>query len=74
MLGLANTIVLVIVIVRAGDQGEDYLSWAVFSALAISGVVTVLQAGRAGRLGAGHVLMTGSGTMHLPCVTGNTRA
>ncbi len=61
MLGLANTIVLVIVIVRAGDQGEDYLSWATFSALAISGVVTVLQAGRAGRLGAGHVLMTGAG-------------
>ena len=61
MLGLANTVVLVIVIVRAADQGEDYLSWAVFSALAISGVVTALQACRAGKLGTGHVLMTGAG-------------
>ncbi len=61
MLALANTVLFVTVIVRAGDQGEDYLSWAVFSALAISGVVTALQAGRAGKLGAGHVLMTGAG-------------
>ena len=61
MLALANTVLLVTVIVRAGDQGEDYLSWAIFSALAIGGVITALQAGRVGRLGAGHVLMTGAG-------------
>ena len=61
MLALANTVLFVTVVVRAGDQSEDYLSWAVFSALAIGGVITVLQASRAGRLGAGHVLMTGAG-------------
>ena len=61
MLALSNTVLFVTVMVRAGDQGEDYLSWAIFSALAIGGVVTALQAGRAGRLGAGHVLMTGAG-------------
>ena len=61
MLALANTVLFVTVMVRAGDQGEDYLSWAIFSALAIGGVITILQAGRVGRLGAGHVLMTGAG-------------
>ena len=61
MLALANTVLFVTVIVRAGDESEDYLSWAIFSALAIGGVITALQAGRVGRLGAGHVLMTGAG-------------
>ena len=61
MLALANTVLFVTVVARAGDQGDDYLSWAIFSALAIGGVITALQAGRAGRLGAGHLLMTGAG-------------
>ena len=60
-MALANTVLFVTVMARAGDQGEDYLSWAIFSALAIGGIVTALQAGRVGRLGAGHVLMTGAG-------------
>ena len=61
VLALANTVLFVTIMVRAGDQGEDYLSWAIFSALAIGGVVTALQASRVRRLGAGHVLMTGAG-------------
>ena len=62
MLALANTVLFVTVVVRAGGQDEDYLSWAVFSALAIGGIITALQAGRVGRLGAGHVLMSGAGS------------
>ena len=61
MLALANTVLFVTIMALAGDQSEDYLSWAIFSALAVGGVVTALQAGRVGRLGAGHVLMTGAG-------------
>lgn len=61
MLALANTVLFVTVIVRAGDQSEEYLAWAVFAALAIGGVITILQASRAGWLGAGHVLMMGAG-------------
>ena len=61
MLTLATTVLMVTITVRAADQGERYLSWAVFAALIISGVVTALQAARFGRLGAGHVLMTGAG-------------
>ena len=61
MLALSNTVLFVTVMARAGGQGEDYLSWAVFAGLAIGGVVTALHAGRVGRLGAGHVLMSGAG-------------
>ncbi len=61
VLTLTNTVLAVTIMVRAGGQGQDYLSWAIFSALAIGGVITVLQACRAGRLGAGHVLMSGPG-------------
>ena len=61
MLTLAATVLMVSITFRAADGGERYLSWAVFAALIISGASTALQAGRVGRLGAGHVLMTGAG-------------
>ena len=61
VLTLTQTVLVVTIMVRAGGQDEDYLSWAIFSALVIGGVITVLQAARVGRLGAGHVLMSGPG-------------
>ena len=61
MLTLAATVLMVTITFRAADEGEDYLLWAVFAALIISGAITALQAGRVWRLGAGHVLMTGAG-------------
>ena len=61
LIALANTVLFVTVAFTAVDLEEGYLSWAVFAALVIGGVVTALQANRAGRLGAGHVLMTGAG-------------
>ena len=45
--------------IRAAGGSEAYLSWAVFSAVAISGVCTALQAVRVGRIGAGYVLAMG---------------
>ena len=61
LLTLANTVLFVTIIFRVAGQSDHYLSWAVFSALIIGGAITALQAGRVGRLGAGHVLMTGAG-------------
>ena len=61
MLTLATTVLMVTITFLAADEGERYLSWAVFAALIIAGAVTALQAGRVWRLGAGHVLMTGAG-------------
>ena len=58
---LANTVLMVTIIVRAAGEGELYLAWAVFAALVIAGVTTALQAAHVGRVGAGHILMTGAG-------------
>lgn len=59
LLVLAPIVLLVAVSALATGQDERYLTWAVFAALIVSGLVTILQAARLGRLGLGHVLVTG---------------
>ena len=44
MLAVAGIVVTPAIVVRAAGAGEDYLTWAAFAALAISGVTTVFQA------------------------------
>ncbi len=57
------------IVVRAAGGSEDFLAWAVFAAVAISGATTVLQAVRVGRVGAGYVLAMGtSGAFIAICV------
>lgn len=60
IIGLAPTVLIVAVTAVAAGQDDRYLSWAVFAALVISGLATVLQAARIGRLGGGHVLIMGA--------------
>ena len=70
MLTLAGIVLTPAIVIRVANQGEDYLNWAVFAALAISGVSTILQAVRVGRFGAGHILIMGtSGAFIAVCVT-----
>lgn len=59
IIGLAPTVLIVAITVLACGQDADYLSWSVFAALIISGVCTVLQGARIGRLGGGHLLIMG---------------
>lgn len=59
LLVLAPIVLVVAVSALAAGQDERYLTWAVFAALAVSGLVTILQAARIGRVGLGHVLVTG---------------
>ena len=67
---VAGIVLTPVVVIRAAGVGEPYLSWAVFAALAISGVTTILQAVRVGRVGAGHILLMGtSGVFIAVCVT-----
>ena len=69
MLIVAPVVLTVVIVVRIAEQPDSYLSWGVFSALLISGVTTVLQAVRVGRIGAGHVLIMGtSGAFIAVCV------
>ena len=48
------------IIVRAAGESEIYLTWAVLTALAVSGFTTVIQAVRVGRIGAGYPLLMGT--------------
>ena len=58
-----------VLIGRAANQPDSYLKWVAFAALLISGVSTVLQAVRVGRIGAGHVLVMGtSGAFIAVCI------
>ena len=70
MLTVAGIVLTPAIVVRAAEGGEDFLSWAAFAALAISGVTTVLQAVRVGRVGSGHVLLMGTSAAFIAvCVT-----
>ena len=67
---LAPVAITVAIIARAADQSETYITWAVFAAVVVSGTVTILQAVRVGRIGAGHILVMGtSGAFIGVCIT-----
>ncbi len=69
ILCLAGIVLTPAIVIRAAGGNEAFLSWAVFAAVAVSGVTTVLQAVRVGRFGAGHVLLMGtSGAFIAVCV------
>ena len=61
VIAVINTVVMVTIVVRASNEGQAYLSWAICSAMVIGGAVTALQASRIGRFGAGHLLLCGAG-------------
>ena len=58
LLVLPPAISIIVVTVLSAGQ-DDYLTWSMFAALIIVAVVTALQASRIGRLGAGHLAVTG---------------
>ena len=65
--------ITVVIVARIADQPDGYISWAVFGALLVSGITTILQAARLWRIGAGHVLMMGtSGAFIAVCVAALT--
>ena len=57
---LAPVVLTVVIVSRIAGQSVEFMAWAVFAALLISGATTVLQAVRVGRFGSGHVLMMGT--------------
>ncbi len=73
MLELGEIILIPVVVVTAAGGGDAYLAWAAFAALAISGITTMLQAKRVGRVGSGYILlMVTSGAFIAVCVTALT--
>ncbi len=70
VLGLASIVLIPTIVIRVAGGTDAYLSWAVFSAVAVSGISTALQAVRLGRIGAGYVLAMGPAGAYIGvCVT-----
>ena len=70
ILTIAGVVLTPAIVIRAAGGSESFLSWAVFAAVAVSGITTMVQAIRVGRIGAGYVLMMGtSGAFIAVCIT-----
>ena len=69
IVALSMTILLSMVVFRAGGVSEAYLIWAVFAAIVVTGLATIMQSMRIGRFGMGHILLMGStGTFVAVCI------
>ncbi|MDE2983016.1 MAG: hypothetical protein OXU74_17635 [Gemmatimonadota bacterium] len=60
MICLASIVLTPMIMITVAGGSEEYLSWAVFAALVISGITTAIQARKVGRIGAGYILVMGS--------------
>ncbi len=70
ILAIAGIVLTPAIVIRAAGGTDEYLAWAVFAAAVVSGVSTILQAVRLGRIGSGYVLLMGtSGAFIAVCVT-----
>ena len=66
---VAPVVITVVIVARIAEASDSYLTWAVFPAMMVCGLTTVLQAARWGRIGSGHVLFMGtSGAFIAVCV------
>lgn len=70
LLIVAGIVLTPAIVIRAAEGSETYINWAIFAAVIVSGLSTIIQAVRVGRLGAGYVLAMGtSGAFIAVCVT-----
>ena len=65
MIAVAGVVLTPAIMVSAAGGSDAYLSWAVCSALLISGLTTAIQARRVGRIGAGYILLMGTSSAFL---------
>ena len=70
VLVVAGVVLTPVMMIKIAGGSEAYLSWAVFAALVVSGVTSVMQAVRIGHVGAGYLLLMGSsGAFIAVCVS-----
>ena len=65
-LNIAAVMLIPTIVMRAADMPDAYLSWAVLASVTVCGATTMLQAVRARRIGAGHVLVMGTSGAFIP--------
>ena len=69
LVNLGGIVLGAVIVFRIAGQPESYIPWAIFAALIVSGVSTILQAVRFWRIGSGHLLVMGtSGAFIAVCV------
>lgn len=70
VLTISGIVLTPLIVIQAGGASQEFTIWAIFAALIVSGVTTILQANRVGRVGSRHVLLMGtSGAFIAVCVT-----
>ncbi|GAB5470726.1 MAG: hypothetical protein Kilf2KO_37560 [Rhodospirillales bacterium] len=57
---LAGIVLTPVVVLRASGAGDGFAPWAIFMAMLVSGLVTIVQGLRVGRIGAGYLLFMGT--------------
>ncbi len=57
---LAGIVLIPIIVLKAADSSAEVISWAIFAALLVSGLTTILQARPLGPIGSGYVLFMGT--------------
>ncbi|MXW49611.1 MAG: hypothetical protein F4Z84_05085, partial [Gammaproteobacteria bacterium] len=57
---LPGAVLIPTIMFRGAGQPDQVLLWAVFASVIISGLTTMLQAARFGRLGGGYLIATGA--------------
>ena len=69
VLSIAAIVLTPAIIARAALASEAFLTWSVFMAVVVSGTLTIVQAVKVGRVGAGYVLLMGtSGAFIAVCI------
>lgn len=60
VLSITTTILIIIVVAQAAGVSPARMTWFVFASVLVTGVTSVLQSVRLGRIGTGHVLVVSS--------------
>ncbi|MDE2759610.1 MAG: hypothetical protein OXH90_04840 [Paracoccaceae bacterium] len=60
VLCIAGVVLTPAIVIHAAGGLETYIPWAVFGAVLVSGITSVIQAVKVGRIGAGYVLAMGT--------------
>ena len=67
---IASVVLAPVILAGAAGGTEAELQWIVFAALVVSGITTIIQAVRIGRIGSGYILLMGSSSAFLAvCVS-----
>ena len=70
ILTISGIVITPLIVIQAAGGSDTYMMWAVFGSVVVSGISTILQAVRVGRIGAGYVLLMGtSGAFIAICIT-----